>query len=60
MLGSSKKGVITKEQGGVLDDLSKMILELESASELAFGNNTEVTLNVITGKLTMEEYDPEY
>jgi len=37
-----------------------MILELESASELAFGNNTEVTLNVITGKLTMEEYDPEY
>ena len=53
-------GVITKEQNEILDDLAEMICGLETASELAFGDDAEITLDIITGELTISEYDCGY
>jgi len=50
-------GELTIVQAVLLDELDEVINGLESASELAFGPNVEVTLNVKTGELEIEDYD---
>lgn len=53
-------GIVTAEQDAILDQLADAISELESASELAFGPDSQITLNIQTGELELEEYDCGY
>ena len=50
-------GELTDAQAVLLNELDEVISGLELASELAFGPNVEVTLNVKTGELEIEDYD---
>jgi len=48
---------ITKEQDDLLNELISIINSLPSASQLAFGNNVQITLDIKSGDLKIEEYN---
>lgn len=51
---------LTHNQASLISELGDTISGLSAAAELAFGLDVEVTLDIDTGELTMEEYDCGY
>jgi hypothetical protein len=51
------QGYITHEQAVLLSGLADQIAHLEGAAEIAFGPDTQITLEVATGQIEIEDYD---
>jgi hypothetical protein len=54
------KGLLTIPEAELLSSLADDISRLESASELAFGPDVQITLNIETGEVELEEYECGY
>jgi hypothetical protein len=54
------KDHITHDQAVLLSEIASNISDLEGASEIAFGPDTQITLNVESGELEIESYDCGY
>lgn len=53
-------GVINNEQALLLSGLADSIASLEGVAEIAFGPDTQITLDVTSGEIEIEDYDCGY